>query len=89
MPRITKSAVSDPARFTGDVRTHLMAINPAGKSQFDKDGNFSQPYVTLDFACKGCHNEDGRGPVLPDERLQQVATGFHDRDQAGSENEKK
>jgi hypothetical protein len=42
--------------------------------------------VGLDFACKSCHHEDGRGPVLEDEELQSVATGYHDRDQAGSLN---
>jgi predicted CXXCH cytochrome family protein len=88
MPRITMSAVGDPARFSGDMRTHLMAINPLASSQFDKNGEFAMPYIALDFACKGCHNENGRAPVLPDERLVEVATGFHDRDMAGSENKK-
>ncbi|MBW7882978.1 MAG: hypothetical protein H3C34_10130 [Caldilineaceae bacterium] len=86
MPRVTKSAVGDLARFSGDIRTHLMAINPNATSQFDKEGAFAQPYLALDFACKGCHNEDGRGPVLEDARLIDVAIGFHDRDLAGSEN---
>ena len=89
MPRVTKSAEGDPARFSGDIRTHLMAINPNGRSQFDKAGKFSQPYLVIDFACKGCHNESGRAKVLPDERLIEVATGYHDRALAGSENQKK
>ena len=88
MPRITKSAVSDPARFSADVRSHLFAINPIGKSQFNKDGDQAEPYIVVDFACKGCHSEAGRAPVLEDERLQTVATGFHDPALAGSENEK-
>ena len=73
-------------QYTADMRTHLMAINPAALTTADKKGMFSQPFVGLDFACKGCHNPDGRGPELDDERLQSVATGYHDRDQAGSEN---
>lgn len=89
MPRVTRSAVGDPARFSGDLRTHLMAINPQATAQFDKKGEAALPYIALDFACKGCHNEDGRAPVLAEERLKAVATGFHDRDLAGSENESK
>lgn len=89
MPRASMSAVGDPARFSADLRTHLMAINPLETDQFDKKGEASMPYIALDFACKGCHNEQGRAPVLPDERLIEVATGFHDRDKAGSENENK
>jgi hypothetical protein len=89
MPRVTRSAVGDPARFSADLRTHLMAINPQATSQFDKKGEAALPYIALDFACKGCHNEDGRAPALADERLVAVATGFHDRNLAGSENESK
>jgi hypothetical protein len=89
MPRLTKSAVGDPARFSADLRTHLMAINPQATSQFDKKGEAALPYIALDFACKGCHHADGRAPVLPDERLVEVASGFHDRMLAGSENQSK
>lgn len=38
MPRVTKTALGDAAQFTGDIRTHLMAINPALTSQFNEDG---------------------------------------------------
>jgi len=48
----------------------------------------AQPYVAVEFACKGCHSELGRAPVLEDARLVEVATGFHDRALAGSENER-
>ncbi|MCB0132318.1 MAG: hypothetical protein KDD78_15765, partial [Caldilineaceae bacterium] len=88
MPYVTKSAVADPAQFSGDVRTHLMAINPLATSQFNKDGTLSQPYLALDFACRSCHYEDGRGPNLSDEELQEFAIGFHDRDLAGSGNKR-
>ncbi|MFZ1768662.1 MAG: hypothetical protein WAU00_05650, partial [Caldilinea sp.] len=74
--------------FSGDVRTHLFAINPNAKSQFNRDGASAEPYITVDFACKGCHSEEGRGPVLEDARLQEVSLGFHDRASAGSENER-
>lgn len=88
MPHATKSALGDAERFTGDIRTHLMAINPLAASQFDKDGAFSKPYLTLDFACKGCHYDGGRAPVLTDEELQAMAIGYHDRDLAGSANKR-
>lgn len=88
MPRVTKSAVADPARFSGDVRTHMFAINPFAKSQFNNDGTQAEPDIAVEFACKGCHSEAGRAPVLEDDRLVEVATGFHERALAGSENER-
>jgi hypothetical protein len=86
MPQLIHVATGNPEQYTADMRTHLMAINPAALTTADRNGVFSQPFVGLDFACKSCHNPDGRGPELDDERLQSVATGYHDRDQAGSEN---
>ena len=86
MPRVSKSAVADPAMFSGDLRTHLMAINPNAASQFSADGSASQPYLALDFACRSCHREDGRGPNLEDAVLVEAALGFHDRDLSGSLN---
>jgi formate-dependent nitrite reductase cytochrome c552 subunit len=88
MPRITTSAAADPARFSGDVRTHLFGVNTQARSQFNRDGTLAEPYVAVEFSCKGCHSEAGRAPVLDDERLIEVATGFHDRALAGSENER-
>lgn len=84
MPLVTVSAVGDPARFTGDLRTHLMAINPDATSQFEKDGGSALPYLSLDFSCRGCHYPDGRAPDLSDEELQQAAVGYHDRALAGT-----
>jgi hypothetical protein len=88
MPYWSLNAVSDPARYSADVRTHLMAINPLATEQIDRDG-LLHPYLTVDAACKSCHNADGRGGELPDERLIEVATGYHDRDLAGSENRRR
>jgi hypothetical protein len=86
MPRITKNALGDAERFTGDIRTHLMAINPLSTSQFNEDGNFSNPYLSLDFACRSCHYEGGPASVMTDEELVEMAVGYHDRDLAGSVN---
>lgn len=91
MPYASLSAVGNVDLYMADVRTHLMSINPRATEQFDeKDGTtFANPYLTLEFACKGCHNEDGRGGELPDEQLVEVATGYHDRDSAGSLNRRR
>lgn len=84
MPRVTKSALGDPEQYSGDLRTHLMAINPFSTAQFDEEGNVAKPYLSLDFACRSCHNEDGDGGDLTDEQLVEAAVGYHDRDLAGS-----
>ena len=89
MPAIIKSATGDPAQHTGDVRTHMTVINPQAISQFSDDGTTVHPYLTLDSSCKGCHTDHGRGGELPDEQLIETATGYHDRDLAGSLNRRR
>ena len=84
MPRVTKSAVADPDRFSGDLRTHLMAINPYSTSQFDEDGSVSQPYLSLDFACRSCHHRGGDGGNLTDATLIEAAVDYHDPELSGS-----
>ena len=76
MPRLEKNAVADLARFTGDARVHLMAINPAQQGQFSQDGLTSLPQISLDYACKSCHIPDG-DTALPDDTLLQMATNYH------------
>ena len=77
MPRVSKSAVGDPERFTGDLRTHLMLINPEQIGQFTEDGAFALSELSLDFACRGCHIDDGLAPPLTDEELIAVAVDYH------------
>ncbi len=84
MPRVTKSALGDPERFSGDLRTHLMAINPRAITQFNEEGTASQPYLGLDFACRGCHHEGGKGGVFSDEELIEVAVDYHESELSGS-----
>jgi nitrate reductase cytochrome c-type subunit len=84
MPRVTKSALGDPERYTADVRTHLIAINPLATSQFNEEGTLSQPYLTLEFACRSCHRRGGDGGFLTDDELVEAATGYHDRELSGS-----
>lgn len=78
MPRVVKTAWGDAARFTGDIRTHIMAIDVTALSQFSEDGKAAQSQIALDFACKGCHTP-GTGAELPDAVLNEVATDYHAR----------
>ncbi|MHC4533091.1 MAG: multiheme c-type cytochrome [Planctomycetota bacterium] len=79
MPRITKSAVGNAAKFTGDIRTHLMAIDPTQVNQFTEDGKFTLSQIGLDFACKSCHVEDGMAVVYTDRELKEMAYNYHAR----------
>lgn len=76
MPRIIKSAWGDPTKFTGDIRTHRMVIDPNQISQTSEDGNTALPQIGLDFACRHCHVE-GMGLPRTDEELKAAATGYH------------
>ena len=79
MPRIVKSAVANPDTFTGDIRSHLMAIDPDQVGQFTEDGSEALSQVSLDFACRHCHNPDGEALDKTDEELIERATGYHER----------
>ena len=77
MPRVSKSAVGDAAKFTGDIRTHLMAIDPDQVGQFNEEGNAALSQLSLDFACRHCHYEGGSATVKTDEELITKATDYH------------
>lgn len=77
MPRVTKSAVGNAEAFTGDIRTHLMAIDPFQVGQFSEDGTVALSQLSLDFACRHCHNADGIASVLTEEELIETADGYH------------
>ena len=79
MPRVTKSAVGNAAKHTGDIRTHLMAIDPTQASQFTEDGKFTLSQLALDFSCKNCHVEDGDAEVYTDRELMEKAYNYHAR----------
>jgi len=55
MPRLVKSAWANPETFTGDIRTHLMAIDSTQLTTFSADGTLSSGQIGLDFACRHCH----------------------------------
>jgi hypothetical protein len=76
MPRLAKSAWGNPDRFTGDLRVHLMAIDPTQVGQFSEDGLTSKSQIALDFACKQCH-VPGTSQEKADDVLINMATGYH------------
>ncbi len=79
MPRIAMSATGNADTFTGDVRSHLMAIDAEQIGQFNQDGSVALSQVGLDFACRGCHVQGGRATPKTDEELIDKAYGYHDR----------
>lgn len=79
MPRVTKSAVGNAAKFTGDLRTHLMAIDPTQIGQFTEDGKYALSQLGLNFSCRSCHVEGGTASILSDEQLMQEAYNYHAR----------
>jgi len=76
MPHTIVSAWGDPKIYTGDVRSHVMAIDPYQVAQFNPDGSLAIPQISLDFACRHCHNGIAGTPKT-DEELIQMATDYH------------
>ena len=81
MPKATKSAISR-ASYIGDVRTHLYRINTDPQASMfktvtekGKTSTFARGFVTLDFACLGCHGSRDR------EWAAGHARNFHERPQ--------
>lgn len=75
MPRIVMSAAGDPEKFTGDIRTHLMRINPTQIEQFTEDGGISLSEIGLNFACRHCHGVTASERT--DEQLIEKAVDYH------------
>jgi hypothetical protein len=78
MPRLISVAEGNAETFTGDFRTHRMAINPTQIGQFSTDGTQVLPQLGLDFACRHCHGS-GFGTLKSDDELINAAVGYHDR----------
>lgn len=80
MPFVGKSAWGNLDTFTGDVRTHLMAIDVTTFEQFYtvKEGDVEKTYALsqlgLNYACKSCHTG---GLAIDDAALQAEAVDFH------------
>ncbi len=79
MPRVSKSAVGNAKKFTGDLRTHLMAIDALQIVQFTDDGNTALSQLGLNFACRSCHVEGGKASVKTDEELIKKSYNYHAR----------
>jgi hypothetical protein len=79
MPRISKSAVGDAEKFTGDIRTHMMAIDFQQVGQFSEDGKTALSQLGLDFACRNCHVEGGKASPKTDDELIKKAYNYHAR----------
>ncbi len=74
MPRMIMNATGNPLSYTGDFRTHVMAIDPVQIGQFNEDGSLASGQISLDFACRHCH-----GTTKTDAELQNAASGYHTR----------
>lgn len=65
MPGVAKSAVK-AGTYHGDVAGHLFGINVDVDPKEDPDlsttgTNPANPYISLDFACGGCHSDTAEG----------------------------
>lgn len=78
MPYMVVSAWGDPDTYTGDIRTHLMSIDPYQIEQFNEDGTQALSQIGLNFACRHCHGS-GIGSEKTDEELIQAAVDYHAR----------
>lgn len=77
MPPMAMSAVSDLELFRADIRSHLYAINTNPDApQFSEDGSVTMPYITLDYACRQCHNGE-YASERDNETLADMADGYH------------
>jgi predicted CXXCH cytochrome family protein len=72
MPRMIQSGAANATNFTGDMRTHVMAIDPRKISQFNADGSLATGQISLDYACRHCH-----GSTKSDAELLAGASGYH------------
>ncbi len=78
MPPMAKSAQGNLDLFTGDIRSHQFSINPNPEApQFNEDGTLVMPYLTLQYACQHCHNDEFAS-VKDMETLGEKAEGYHD-----------
>jgi hypothetical protein len=77
MPRLIENAVADAEMHMGDLRIHVVSIDPTQIEQFNEDGTLTTTQLALNFACRSCHNPDGRGPEVTNEELLSLAAGYH------------
>jgi len=72
MPRLIQSGTANARGFMGDIRTHVVAIDPRQISQFNEDGSLASGQISLDYACRHCH-----GTTKSDAELLTAASAYH------------
>ena len=72
MPHLIQSGSANLSSFTGDLPTHVVAIDPRKISQFNADGSLTTGQISLDYACRHCH-----GLTKSDAELLTAASGYH------------
>jgi len=78
MPPFVSSAEGDLDTFTGDLPSHLFRIDTDPKApQFRSSGRESHPRITLDYACRTCHREEGPARVLDDDAMRDSTGNIH------------
>jgi hypothetical protein len=82
MAPMAKTAWGNLEVFTGDISSHLFAINTDPDApQFSEDGKVTMPYITVQYACQSCHIEGATrgkaGAPRSLEELQAAAEGYH------------
>jgi len=82
MAQVIKLAWGEASRYTGDLRTHAVSINPTQIEQFyitnaegGTEQTYSNPQVGLNFACRQCHSV---GSPKSDQELIDGAYGYHE-----------
>lgn len=76
MPYLIQNAQANPEIHSGDVRTHMVSIDPTQISQFSEDGAI-YPQIALDFTCRSCHSAGGDAGEKTDDELLAGARGYH------------
>ncbi len=76
MPHLIQSAWGVPEYYTADVQTHAVGIYPYQMSQLDAEGKIITNQITLDFACRQCHNPL-TGVPRPEAQLRENAVDYH------------
>ncbi len=72
MPHLIQSGSANPRAYTGDLPTHVVAIDPRNVSQFNEDGSLASGQISLEYACGHCH-----GTTKSDAELLTAAIGYH------------
>jgi hypothetical protein len=79
MPPMAKSAQANLELFRGDIRSHQFSINTDPEApQFNEEGTLVMPYLTLQYVCGQCHN-DQYADRMALTTLTEAASGYHDR----------